>query len=132
MNVPVRSRPYTASRCGPGHSNEHACGRCNHLWNKMRRCGKVLGTKMAPIFAIKIAMDACSLSAAGNLQLYLPMRVVRFACQPQLPFRTIAAAMIYTGESCDDLLQASQTNWCRRLRHAANLVGFCSPFLTDF
>ena len=49
-------------------------------------------------------------SAAGNLQLYLPMRVVRFACQPQLPFRTIAAAMIYTGESCDDLLQASQTN----------------------
>ena len=71
-------------------------------------------------------------SAAGNLQLYLPMRVVRFACQPQLPFRTIAAAMIYTGESCDDLLQASQTNWCRRLRHAANLVGFCSPFLTDF
>jgi len=49
-------------------------------------------------------------SAAGNLQLYLPMRVVRFACQPQLPFRTIAAAMIYTGESCDDLLQASETN----------------------
>ena len=62
MNVPVRSRPYTASRCGPGHSNEHACGRCNDLWNKMRRCGKVLGTKMVPIFAIKTAMDSCSLT----------------------------------------------------------------------
>ena len=49
-------------------------------------------------------------SAAGNLQLYLPMRVVRLACQPHLPFRTIAAAMIYTGESYDNLLQACETN----------------------
>ena len=72
-------------------------------------------------------------SVAGKMQLYLPMRVVRFACQPNLPFRTIAAAMIYTGESYDNLLQASETVLCRIPRHAAaNLVGFCSPFYPIF
>ena len=73
----------------------------------MRRCGKVPGTKNGADFCDQNCHGFLfPHSAAGNSQLYLPMRVVRFTCQPHLPFRTIAAAMIYTGESCDDL-QAS-------------------------
>ena len=88
---------------------------------------------MGPIFAIKTAMDSCSLIVRpGICNCLFPCgSLYRFARQPNLPFRTVAVAMIYAWESYDILLQASETVLCRIPRHAAaNLVGFCSPFYT--
>ena len=59
------------------HSNEHVCGRCNDLWSKMRRVGKVLDTKSGTEFCDQNCHGFLfPHSAAGNMQLFLPMRVV--------------------------------------------------------
>ena len=100
---------------------------------KCARVGKVLDTKSGTEFCDQNCHGFLfPHSAAGNMQLFLPMRVVLdLPRQPNVPFRTVAAAMIYTGESYDILLEASETVLCRIPRHAAaNLVGFCSPFYT--
>ena len=60
----------------------------------MRRCGKVLGTKMVPIFAIKTAMDSCSLTVyiyicmsveAGKFRLGCPVLRINGCPNPFTP-----------------------------------------------